>query len=167
MDSAPVFSEVFKKFTAWMDERELGSKFKFAVLTDWYAHTLHTHSMCTHTLPPTPIHTYTHTHTYPHPHTHTHTHTPIHTHTHTHTHIHIPPTPIHTYTHTHTHTYTYPPPPYTHTHTHITPPYTHTHTAHGTLGTVSSLSVSLLVFHSQSMPLNGSMLENCLLVSTK
>ena len=35
MDKAPSFSEVFRMFLAWMEEKELGSKFKFAVLTDW------------------------------------------------------------------------------------------------------------------------------------
>ena len=35
VDSAPTFSEVFRNFSLWMEEKELGTKFKFAVLTDW------------------------------------------------------------------------------------------------------------------------------------
>ena len=48
MDSAPYFTEVFRKFTEWLAERDLGSVHRFAIATDWYA--------------PPPTHTHTRTH---------------------------------------------------------------------------------------------------------
>lgn len=36
MDSAPYFSEVFRRFTEWLEERKLGSTHRFSIATDWY-----------------------------------------------------------------------------------------------------------------------------------
>ena len=35
VDSAPYFTEVFRKFTEWLEERKLGSTQIFSIVTDW------------------------------------------------------------------------------------------------------------------------------------
>ena len=36
VDNAPTFTEVFDRFSDWMKERELGTKYHFSLVTDWY-----------------------------------------------------------------------------------------------------------------------------------
>lgn len=36
VDSAPYFPEVFRRFTEWLKDKELGSTHKFSIVTDWY-----------------------------------------------------------------------------------------------------------------------------------
>lgn len=36
VDSAPYFPEVFRRFTEWVKDKELGSTYKFSIVTDWY-----------------------------------------------------------------------------------------------------------------------------------
>lgn len=36
VDSAPYFPEVFRRFTEWLKDKELGSTYKFSIVTDWY-----------------------------------------------------------------------------------------------------------------------------------
>ena len=35
VNKAPYFSEVFWMFTEWLESKELSTKYKFAVVTDW------------------------------------------------------------------------------------------------------------------------------------
>ena len=37
VNRAPYFAEVFQMFTEWLESRELSTKYKFAVVTDWWA----------------------------------------------------------------------------------------------------------------------------------
>ena len=37
VNKAPYFSEVFWMFTEWLESKELSTKYKFAVVTDWWA----------------------------------------------------------------------------------------------------------------------------------
>ena len=35
VDRAPYFTEVFRKFTEWLEARELGTTHRFSLATDW------------------------------------------------------------------------------------------------------------------------------------
>ena len=35
VDSAPYFTEVFRNFTDWLADKELGSTYRFSLVTDW------------------------------------------------------------------------------------------------------------------------------------
>lgn len=35
VDSAPYFTDVFRGFTKWLEEKQLGTTHRFSIVTDW------------------------------------------------------------------------------------------------------------------------------------